>query len=400
MCSSSKVTAVGRRGLIARLSAVPVLFGVGSCALPEAGPSRDEIAAAAKPLQNGIRRLALIDLTPTNVAVMQKWEASSLQATFGTGRPAALQTIGVGDSVQVVLWEAASGGLFSAPITDRLSPGSRSAVIPEQEVGRDGAITVPYAGRILVAGRSPQQVEESIVEGLKTKAIEPQALVTVTKNVANTVSVIGEVTAGARVPLSTRGDRILDVIAAAGGTKAPAYDIFITLLRGGRSVRVPLQTILINPSENIFAMPGDVLTVAREPQTFTAFGATGKNDVLSFDAAGLSLEQAIGRAGGLNDQRADPRGVFLIRFEPTVNYDQLHVARPSPEPMMEVPVIYRLDMHDPGAFFVARRFPMRNKDILFVSNAPATELQKLGTVISTFLIPACTIVAVGAIARP
>src|SRR5262249_43051112 len=125
----------------------------------------------------------------------------------------------------VTIWEAGPGGLFSsaAPIS-QLAPGSRTATIPEQVVARDGTIGVPYAGRLRVLGLKPEDVESAIVQRLKGKAIEPQAVVAVTRNVSNTVSVTGEVTNGARVPLTVRGDRVLDVIAAAGGLHIPANE--------------------------------------------------------------------------------------------------------------------------------------------------------------------------------
>lgn len=159
---------------------------------------------------------------------------------------------------------------------------------------------MPYAGRVRVAGRSPAEVEQTIVQALREKAIEPQVLVTVTRNVANTVTVIGEVTNGARVPLTTRGDRLLDVIAAAGGTRAAAHEVFVTLVRDGASVRIPMQAILNDPAENVYVQAGDVVSVARDPQTFTAAGAAGINTVIPFDAVGITLEQALARAGGVN----------------------------------------------------------------------------------------------------
>jgi polysaccharide export outer membrane protein len=348
--------------------------------LPTSGPSTSEIVTASK-----VTRFALVNVDPQIVTAMERWTAESMHGAFGEQGPVVAQTIGIGDSVQVVVWEAAAGGLFSAPSNDRIGPGSRSAIIPEQIVGPDGAITMPYAGRVRVVGRHPQQVEQAIVNALQGKAIEPQALVTVTKNVANTVTVVGEVTGGARVPLTTRGDRILDVVATAGGTKAPAHEIFITLTRGGRSVRIPMQAMLNDPTENIFVRPGDVVSVAREPQTFTAAGATGQNSVVPFDAIGITLEQAIARAGGLSDSRADPEGVFVIRYERAVDYDQLRLPRPDPAPHALVPVIYRVNMRDPGGFFTARRFPIRSKDILYVSNAPMVAVQKWTSALLPFL---------------
>lgn len=370
-------------------------------ALPSAGPTSAEVAVAAQPAsRSGETHFALIDVDPSVVAKMESWTAASLEGTFGRQRAVATQAIGVGDYVQVVIWEAGAGGLFSAPVTTQSSgSSSRAATIPEQVVGPDGAITVPFAGRVQVAGRTPQQVEAAIVKALQGKALEPQALVTVTKNVANTVTVVGEVAGNARVPLTTRGDRVLDVVAAAGGTKAPAHEIFVTLNREGRSVRIPMQAMLVDPAENVFVRPGDVISVAREPQTFTAAGATALNAVVPFDAVGINLDQAIARAGGISDSRADPTGVFVIRYERPGDYDQLGYARPSSGVATQVPVIYRLSLRDPKGFFLARRFPVRNKDILYVANAPTMEIQKTMSILLPFLGAGVTATAVSSMVR-
>ena len=363
-------------------------FALASCdSLPGSGPSTSDVTAAARPMASGETRFALVDVDPNVVAKLESWTAVSMQGTFGRQQAFSTQTIGVGDSVQVAIWEAGPG-LFAPPVTtsDRTGSGSRAATIPEQVVGgRDGAITVPFAGRVPVVGRTPQQVEQAIKQALDQRAVDPQVLVTVTKNVANTVSVVGEVTGGARVPLTTRGDRILDVVAEAGGTKAPAHETFVTLVRANNSVRIPMQAMLTDPTENVYVRPGDVISVAREPQTFTAAGATGQNAVVPFDAIGITLDQAIARAGGLSDMRADPAGVFVIRYERPADYDQLGLRRPDPGTLSQIPVIYRVNMRDINGFFLARRFPVRNKDILYVSNAPALEVQKVMNIQLPFL---------------
>ena len=182
---------------------------------------------------------AYVEIDDRVLSALAAWKPPSLYGEFGDYRAPTEQRIGVGDSIQVTIWEAAAGGLFSAPLADPRQTGSHSAVIPEQVVARDGAITVPYAGRVNVVGRTPPEVERVIVERLQGKAIEPQALVTLSKNISNTVTVTGEVTNGARIPLTARGDRLLDVIAEAGGIRVPARECFIDLSRGGKTVRVP-----------------------------------------------------------------------------------------------------------------------------------------------------------------
>jgi polysaccharide biosynthesis/export protein len=345
--------------------------------LPGSGPSGDAItlSGTATP-EEAERPFALIEIDDFTADVLARRAAPGLRGYFGDHRPPAIQPIGVGDVLQITIWEAAAGGLFSAPVVDRVSPGSRSAAIPDQVVGRDGSVTVPYAGRIQVSGRTQQQVEAAIIERLKGKAIEPQVLVTVSRNVSNTVTVSGEVANGARIPLTLRGDRIMDVIAAAGGFRSPVHETFVSVTRDGRTARAPIQALLENPSENIYVRPGDLLTVERTPRTFTVAGAMGANAVAPFDARGITLEEAIGKAGGLQDMRADPEGVFVLRFEPATLAREFPSVSPELLSGAAVPIAYHLNMRDPKALFLARRFAMRDKDILFASNAPLTEISK------------------------
>ncbi|WP_198162194.1 SLBB domain-containing protein, partial [Methylosinus sp. R-45379] len=252
------------------------------------------------------------------------------------------------------------------------------------------------AGRIQVAGRTQQEVEGVIIDRLRGKAIEPQALVNVSRNISNTATVTGEVTQGARVPLTLRGDRVMDVIAQAGGFRSPVHETFISLTRGDRTARAPIQALLANPRENIFVRPGDVLTVERTPQTFTVAGATGANAVVPFDARGITLEEAIGKAGGLADQRADPSGLFVLRYEPTAVIADYPTVSPLLASQRLIPVAYHLDMRNPASLFTARRFAMRDKDILYVSNAPVTEIAKAFQLVSMLTQPAIQGAAVGA----
>jgi polysaccharide export outer membrane protein len=52
-----------------------------------------------------------------------------------------------------------------------------------------------------------------------------------------------------------------------------------------------------------------------------------------------------------------------------------------------VPVVYRIDLTNPGSFFLMQSFPTENKDVLYVSNAPVTELQKFLNLLFTVAYP-------------
>jgi polysaccharide export outer membrane protein len=368
---------------------------------PASGPSRDDMVQSVwSPPAEGEEPFAWVEINGRSLDILARRSPPTLRGFFGDYRPSASQVIGIGDTLQITVWEAAAGGLFSASAESNVTPGSRSAVIPEQVVGRDGSITVPYAGRIRVAGRTQQQVESALVDELRGKAIEPQALVNVTRNVSNTVTVTGEVANGARVPLSLRGDRVLDVVASAGGYRSPVHETFISVTRGNRTARAPLQALLANPSENIYVRPGDILTVESRPQTFTVAGATGANGaVIPFDARGITLEEAVGKAGGLNDNRADPNGLFVLRYEPTTLVREFPNVSPSLLQQPSIPVAYHLNMRDPSALFAARRFAIRDKDIIYVSNSPLAEIGKVVQLVQTLSQPAIQGVAVSRIGR-
>ncbi|MEH3119877.1 MAG: polysaccharide export protein [Methylorubrum populi] len=365
-------------------------LAVSGCSiLPASGPTTSAIESGADvaTAEGLFARYEIIDVTPAIVESLRTRPLDSLLVTFGDNRPALEPVIGVGDYVAVQVWEAGSGGLFSGPlVADRFSAGSKSALIPEQVVGPDGAISVPYAGRIKVAGRRTQDVQALIEADLAGKAIQPQVLVSVTKPVSQSVSVTGEGAMGMRVPLSGRGDRLLDVIALAGGVRTPVAETFVRLSRGNRTVTVPMSTVVANPRENIFVRPSDTLTLVRDPQTFLSVGALGSTTEVPFSADGLTLSQALARAAGLRETQADPAGVFLFRYEPSAVVRRL---RPN-SPLLaapQVPVVYRVNLRDAQGLFLTQSFRMRNRDLVYVSSSPFAELGKVLGVFSTVAAP-------------
>ena len=373
------------------VAVIGVLAGVivaGCSALPTAGPTVSDIKK--QEVTDTQTRFDLVDIDDNVVAALLALPAESFHVRFKKyGRPPQPK-IGIGDSLVISIWEAAGGGLFGTSPTDHVSAGSRSVTIPEQVVGRDGGVSVPFADRVPAAGRLPVEVQKAIEQRLAEKAIEPQVIVTVTKSLSNSVTVAGEVVTGARVPLSLKGDHLLDLIAAAGGARSPVYETFVRLSRDGITATIPMEALVSDPAENIYAYPSDVLTLVRLPQSFTAFGATGVNTQVNFTAERMTLVEALAKAGGLQDLRSDPGGVFLFRFEPpgivnALGRPQLHTG-----PDGSSPVVYRLDLSDAKSYFLAQRFAMHDKDIIYVANADLNELQKFFTLLNTLTGPVIT----------
>jgi polysaccharide export outer membrane protein len=260
-------------------------------------------------------------------------------------------------------------------------------------VNSKGYIHIPFAGNIRAAGRTLSQIESSIVSRLKDKAHQPQALVRMAENNSSDVTVVGEVTASRRVPLTPHRERLLDALAAAGGVRQDINKMTLQVTREGRVNAMPLVNIIRDPRQNIVLQSGDVITALFQPYSFTVLGATGKNEEINFEAQGISLTQALARAGGLQDGRADARAVFIFRFEDKDVFAEEKLKR-SHTPQY-VPVVYQLNLTDPASFFTAQQFKINNQDVLYVSNAPAADLQKFLNIVVSAVYP---IVNVGAIA--
>lgn len=350
------------------------LLLAGCAQFPTIGPSADEIQdVQARP---GTSAVQIVDV---NDAVARQLMSQRRHTSFSDSLGAAAVTttnIGAGDSLEVTIWEAPPATLFGTGSVDtRLPSSSRGTTFPEQTVDREGMINVPFAGRFKASGQSAQSVEAEIARRLKGKANQPEVLVRITRNTSSMVTVVGEVATSVRMPLSPSGERLLDALAAAGGVRQPVGKTTLQITRGKEFHAMPLDLVIRDPRQNVPLQAGDVITALFQPLSFTALGATGKNEEVNFEGQGINLAQALARVGGLLDSRSSPQGVFIFRFEPqsALTWPRQPVVT-TPEGM--VPVVYRIDLRDPASFFVMQSFPISNKDVLYVSNAPAAELQK------------------------
>ncbi|MFS8038253.1 polysaccharide biosynthesis/export family protein [Xanthobacter sp. AM11] len=308
------------------------------------------------------------------VRVLAEIDGEGLIGTFHNDRRAIPDVkIGVGDLVGVSIFEASSGGLFIP--AEAASRAGNFVDIPIQEVDSNGFISVPYAGQVKAAGLQPSQVEKEIVERLRNRAIEPQAVVTVKEQRANSITVLGEVGAPLKFPLRSNGERVLDALSRAGATANKDYDMFVTLQRGNRDATISFRRLVRDPSNNIYLQPGDTLYVYARARTFLAFGASGKQGQFPFADDTVSLSEAVAKAEGLIDGQADPQSIFLYRVESRATLERMGVdVSDVREP--RIPTIYTVNFREPTGYLLATKVPMRNKDVLYIANAGSVELTK------------------------
>jgi polysaccharide export outer membrane protein len=203
---------------------------------------------------------------------------------------------------------------------------------------------------------------------------------------SSVVSVLGDVNTPGVLSLNSVGERLLALIARAGGPKYEAIESYVTLQRDGKRVRVLLSRVVHDPRENIFVRPNDVIFITRESPTFTALGALnqnvfGFNSEIPFDVEALTLTQAMGKAGGLNDQQSDPSEIYVYRFEERQFLEKLGVDT-TRFAYDRIPTIYRVNLRDPSGMLLAAGFQMRTKDVMYVANARVVDYYKLLTLIN------------------
>ncbi len=373
--------------------ALLALLGSGCAKLPVDGPNHLAIDESATETVRQDRDKVVIDYVLVDLSrnVLQHVERvgpESFFRTFGTGKGSAPEIrLGAGDTLSIAIFELSAGGLFT-PGEVGARPGS-FITLPQQRVDHRGEITVPYAGKIQAAGRSIAQVQDQIEKQLAKRAIEPQVVITLVEQNANEVAVFGDATGGLKTKVTPGGERILDVIARSG-IKYPGFELFVTLQRRKTRSTIFFPLLVKNPAENIYVQPGDVIYVARDPQTFVAVGAlasvnqtqqlTGR---YNFDSERLSLAEAVAKAGGLLDERANPGQVFLYRLESRDVLEKIGVNLNKFDPKdVLIPTVYRANYRDPSVFFAADQFPMRHKDIIYAANADSVEIDKFLSFVS------------------
>src|SRR3984893_11359605 len=360
------------------------LLGAGGCSFfPESGPTSTDIESGTSPTVP----YALIKLTPQTIDILAAHEPKGLAGAFTDRRPPANITFGIGDVIDISIFEAAAGGLY-IPLEAGVRPGN-FVTLPPPIVDNNVNITVPFAGLIKAAGRTSVQIQDDIVNKIKNRAIEPQVIVSLEQQRTSLISVVGAVNGPLRfaVPATGAGDRVLDAITRAGGISGPGYASWVMLERGGRRATVPFENLVMNAKNNIYILPGELIYVYLEPQKFIAFGAMGGiggsvKGEFPFGAWRITLAEAVAKAGGLGDIQADPGAVFLYRQEPR-EVAQLLGADMSQFKGPLRPVIFSISFRDPGGYFLATRLQMRNDDIIFVANAQSVDTSKFLTFVSS-----------------
>jgi polysaccharide export outer membrane protein len=370
---------------LATTSSIVVLASACST-LPSSGPT-------ARGLLNGEKEQAEaldIRIEELSASTILPNTSGALRSTADLeklARPGRVDLLGAGDGLDIEIFEVGVALFGTGGTADGFAPSARAQHLAVTVDG-DGDIRLPYIGSVRVLGMTTAEVQQQIVNRLSGKSQAPQALVTLRESVTNSVLLSGAIGRPGRQVLTVGGDRLLDAIAKAGGLRDGVLpqSAVVRFYRNGQSAQVYLDAITPGSPADLMLLPRDHIDIVQRERTLTVFGAAPRVSEVRFETAEVTLAEAIARAGGPDQNAADPSAVFVFRY-----LDDPQAAQPEgavgEANTAERPMIYRLNLLRPSSYFLAQRFLMRDKDVIYIANARSSQTRRLVEIVNLLFSP-------------
>jgi len=339
--------------------AMPVLMllailstGCAGSILSAAGPSYGQMTNEQNQLDGNYE---VIDLSAQTLAPYMRARDQALTIEVTQPTVPEIRLI-PGDVVTVSISDSANASPLFAPLA------TGGTQFPNLRLNEKGQIKLPYAGTINARGMSPEALATAIQKQLADVATDPQVMVHLTGDLSGSVLVAGAVAKPGRFSALQGPLTLLDAINQAGGPILEPHLVKVIVRNGKTSQSLSYEDVLAG--ENLTLAPRSEVILERARKRFVAMGAVGKPGLMDLPSNNPSLLEVLGTAGWLKDSSADPSGVFVFRLEQGPG---------KAEPTAKV---FRLDLSNPAAVFLARQFLVQPEDAVYVTNAAVYEWQK------------------------
>jgi polysaccharide export outer membrane protein len=332
----------------------------GCSTMPAFGPDPEAINQASIQGENTAPDVLPFELVNVTAATLPTNHQSTalFPVTFRNQQfLSADETIGIGDQLDIRIWEVAEDGLFA-------TAGNRETALNVQ-VSNSGQITVPYAGTLNTDGLTTAQLRSLLLERYQGRAVEPEIAVSITSTESRSTTVLGTVRNPGRLTIPPRGIRLLDLIAQSGGSASPPWETLVSIQRGSASGPVTLADITRSQTNNVVILPGDTVTVGHAPRRFAVYGGVSRPSNIEIPLEAANLAYLLAEVGGLNDRVAQARSVYVFRTE-----DGTRNA-----------TAYQFDFSRPDALLLAGAFQLEPSDITYVASADAADFQRFVSIV-------------------
>lgn len=302
----------------------------------------------------------VVEVTRGNVGALHKWPATGWRGGYhwlsGSRGPAG-KIIRTGDVIDLVIWDSQENSLLT-------SPEQKMVEMKGLVVSPSGEIFVPYAQNMYVNGMSADAARAKIAEALAPIAPDAQVQVMHSSGQGNSADLVSGVAKPGTYPLEGRNVTILSLIAQGGGIASSLRNPLVRLIRGGKTYEVRADDLFANASKNVVMRGNDKVLVEEDKRYFTALGATGKEELVYFEKEQISALEAMSIIGGLSDNRANPKGVLVLR-----DYSARQLRSDGKGPAMQQ-VVFTFDLTTADGLFAARKFEINPRDTVLATESP------------------------------
>lgn len=335
-----------------------------ACSLPRGAALQSEITAEAR------SEAPTIDVVPVNRANMPailKWPATGSHGHYhwisATDAPAS-SIIHEGDRVDIVIWDSQDNSLLTGP-------NEKAVSMTGLEVGPSGSVFVPYVENVVIRGLTPTAARQRIQNRLEPIVPSAQVQLSLTQGQNSSVSLVSGVAKPGTYPMPGRNYSVLALIAEGGGISSALRNPLVSLIRAGRTYSIPAEDLFSTASKNTTLRASDKVIVQEDDRTFTALGASGTEDLIYFPKEVVTALEALALMSGLNDSRADPKGVLILR-----EYAARDIRADGTGPSRQQ-VVFTLDLTSADGLFAARKFPIQPGDTVLATESPVTKAQTI-----------------------
>ncbi|WP_245544345.1 polysaccharide biosynthesis/export family protein [Oceanicola granulosus] len=309
-----------------------------------------------------------------NLPVFADWPAVGEEALSWIQRVDQPNTriLAPGDRISVTIWSTEENGLLTRN-------GERFTSLPEMQVSSSGSVFLPYIGTIRVSGMAPETARARIEEQYLSVTPSAQVQLEMVEGRANTVSLVSGVRAPGTYPMPDRDFTVMNLIALGGGIPAEFENPQIRLQRGTRLYGTSVQRLLDNPTLDTTLEGGDKVFVEEDERYFLSLGSAGSESLHPFPKAHVTALDALSIIGGVDDDRANPEGILVLRTYPA------SAVRPDRSGPDHERTVFTIDLTTADGLFSAGQFAIRPGDLVYVTESPLSNAQSIMNVLGAGL---------------
>jgi polysaccharide export outer membrane protein len=291
----------------------------------------------------------IIRLSPENISQFSE-PVQTLRTNFVPESQVWNYKVGAGDVLNITVFEHPELQL----------PASGTQGGTGFQVQANGTFNYPYVGEVTASGRTPELIRAELAKGLEEYIPNPQVQVRVAGYNSQSVIVSGKVNTPNSQPLTSTPLTVLTAINAAGGLTERADRGRVKLQRRGKTYNINLDLFLAGggKNHNPILISGDLVSVPQKTlREAYVLGQVSKPAPIDLTEENVNLTQAITRLGGLNEKRADARGVFVFRNQG----------------VEDAITVFQLETSSPTGMLLGTNFQLVANDVVYVTRAPISK---------------------------